>query len=72
MVYEALAGMLPYPRGCEIIGAVASANTMPLRQVMQDAPAAIETALAKALSQRPEDRYPTARAFAKAFSGAAG
>lgn len=72
VVYEALAGTLPYPRGCEIIGAVANANTMPLRQVMRDAPAAIEAALAKALSHRPEDRFPTARAFAKAFSDAAG
>ena len=43
---------------------------MPLRQVMRDAPEAIEAVLAKGMAFDPKDRYPTVGAFAKAFSEA--
>ena len=66
--YEALTGVLPYPTG----GLMLKAQKMYRKpsEVVAGLTPAVDTAIARALEPRPEDRWPTASAFADALARA--
>src|SRR5450432_245919 len=68
-LYEALAGVVPFEGNFGEVLLKVSTETMPsLIKRCPEVPAELEQAIQKALARDPEDRYPTARAFAEALS----
>ncbi|MEX1008739.1 MAG: serine/threonine-protein kinase [Acidimicrobiia bacterium] len=69
VLYELLAGRVPYPY--ESVGAVMRAQLTetpaPISSIRDDAPAALDAALARALSAEPEQRYASATEWADAL-----
>jgi len=72
MLYEMLTGRLPFTGETNSAVIVQHLQAQPpsLRKWRADIPEACENVVLKALSKRPEDRYPTAQALAQAFSSA--
>lgn len=70
VLYELLAGEPPFA-GRTVQAVIASVRADPprrVRMVRPSVPAHIDAALARALARLPDDRYPTARAFADALA----
>ncbi|MDX6496589.1 MAG: hypothetical protein QOE17_2575, partial [Gaiellales bacterium] len=72
--FEAVTGHVPYDRGSEAAVIVAHLTEAPpsLAADRPDLPAALDKALAKALSKDPAERYPTCAAMVEALEQAAG
>jgi serine/threonine-protein kinase len=68
-LYEALTGVHPFKRDqfSESLKAVVEGRIEPLEALRPDVTPGLAAALRKALSRRPEDRFPTARAFREAL-----
>ena len=73
LAYEMLSGRLPFPGTDTLAVLYAQVNTPPppLRSSNPNVPAEVEQVVNRQLSKRPDDRYPTATAFASALSDAA-
>lgn len=72
VLFELLAGRRLF-RGDDpgaLIGAVIQARVPPLSDFRDDVPAEVEAAMRKALEANPDDRFPTALAFADALEDA--
>src|SRR5450432_720199 len=68
-LYEALAGVVPFEGNFGEVLLKVSTEAMPsLTKRCPQVPIELEQAIQKALARDPEDRYPTARAFAEALS----
>ncbi|HEY8258458.1 MAG TPA: serine/threonine-protein kinase, partial [Gemmatimonadales bacterium] len=69
VVYEGLAGTPPItgPNARSIIAKRLTESPPPVRSIRRDVPLAIDRALTRALSRRPEDRYDSAADFARAL-----
>ncbi len=70
-IYEMVAGRLPFSgtNPAALAGQRLGAPAPPLRTFAIDASPVLESVLARALAISPQDRYPTAGAFATALSG---
>ncbi|MBE2250136.1 MAG: serine/threonine protein kinase [Myxococcus sp.] len=68
-LYELMTGQNPFRRDTqdETFAAVQRGNPPPVRQARPDASPQMEAALARALAGRPDDRFPDATTFRKAF-----
>ena len=73
VLYEMLAGEPPHtgPTARAVIAKILAEPPTRLTVVRSDVPAAVETALAKALGKAPADRFASAAAFAEALSATA-
>lgn len=69
--YRLLSGCLPYEEDdvIQLLLKIRMCTPRPLRELAPDLPAYAEQAIARALSQKKEDRFPDIRAFAEAFVG---
>ncbi|HEX5661011.1 MAG TPA: serine/threonine-protein kinase [Polyangiales bacterium] len=69
VLYEMLAGVRPFEAGTfsELARRVQNDPPPALRMFRPDVPEALERVLARALSKKPDDRYPNAEAFANAL-----
>jgi DNA-binding NarL/FixJ family response regulator len=67
VLFRALTGGNPYERGSELDTLLAHINDPPprLRDVAPELPAELDALIARALSKRPEERHPSAAAFAR-------
>ncbi len=66
ILYELLTGQLPFDGPTLILAArVVEDNAVPPRQLRPDIPRDLEAICLKALSKRPDDRYPSATALAR-------
>ncbi len=65
-LYQLLAGQGPFTGTTleDVLDKVVRGDCPPVRQVKPDVPAALQAVCRKAMSHRPEDRYPTADALA--------
>lgn len=72
VAYQMLSGRLPFEGlpAAAVIVAHATREPPPLREVAPDVPASLETAIARCLSKRPEDRPATGEALAAALGAA--
>lgn len=72
VVYEALSGELPFPRGSSEAMLVAKNTQDPrlLSDVAPDIPSPVAATLMRAISRKPEDRFSSSAAFAEAFRAA--
>ncbi|MFT3711412.1 MAG: serine/threonine-protein kinase [Archangium sp.] len=68
-LYEALTGVHPFKREhfSESLTAVVEGKIAPIASLRSDVSPALAAALHKALSKRPEERFPNARAFREAL-----
>jgi predicted Ser/Thr protein kinase len=71
VLYELLAGQVPFPRGSEMATLYAHVHDPP--PPLPDVPGPLADAVARAMAKRPEDRFPSAGDFGRAaVAGAAG
>ena len=73
VLYQMLSGRLPHD-GAHALAIVANrlaAPPLPIRQLRPEVPDHVEAALTRALSRAPDDRFPSADAFAAALRPAA-
>jgi eukaryotic-like serine/threonine-protein kinase len=70
VLYEALAGQPPFSGPSAMAAAAQRLEHDPpsLRDIDEDLPAALDTAIARALARSPDDRYPSAEEFADALT----
>ncbi|HBP22708.1 MAG TPA: hypothetical protein DEA08_33625, partial [Planctomycetes bacterium] len=70
LIFSAIAGEPPHGRGSLLVllERVVHEPAPALRSRVPEVPAGLDAALARALSKRPEDRYPNLRAFAHALA----
>ena len=70
VLYEMLAGAPPFDAGTPLATAIAHRDdpVPDVRAARPDVPAAVATALARAMAKRPEDRFPTAAAMRGALT----
>ena len=73
MLYEMLAGERPFSRGPDVESFAKRFHETPtpVRQLREDVPESVETALAKAISPDPETRYANIALFAQAIGAGA-
>ncbi|MCO6419001.1 serine/threonine-protein kinase [Siccirubricoccus sp. KC 17139] len=72
MLYQLLTGEKPFDGGlAALMHKVMNAEPIPPSQLAGTCPRAFDAVVAKALAKRPEDRWPTATAFAEAIRRAA-
>jgi serine/threonine protein kinase len=69
IVYEVLTGVRPFEgkHFKEVFTAITEANPTPARVVNPELPRAVDEVLKRAMARRPDDRYPSAEAFARAM-----
>jgi serine/threonine protein kinase len=74
VVYECLTGESPFIASDQgqLLGAIIQGRLEPLRARRPDLPQALQDVVERAMAKRPEDRFPTPRAMAEAFSDAIG
>jgi len=67
VAYEALTNTRPFAGDApmQTIAAILTEDVLPLTSVMEGIPAEIDAAIARALSKRPEDRFPRIEALAE-------
>jgi serine/threonine protein kinase len=72
--FEMLAGQPPFKRdeGLAVMWAQVSAPVPSLRALRPDLPPAVDQVMAMALAKRPDARYPSCTAFARALTAACG
>jgi serine/threonine protein kinase len=72
--FEMLAGQPPFQRdaGLAVMWAQVSAPVPSLRALRPDLPPAVDQVMATALAKKPDARYPTCMAFARALAAACG
>ncbi len=68
VVFEVLAGFLPFPGGSPTMQLVLKhrESPPPLSKVVRDVPPALSAAVDRALARTPSARFPACSAFAKA------
>jgi hypothetical protein len=73
MLFQALTGQVPFPRGSEIAKINAHVNDPfpSLSAIRSDVPSELETVVGKATARSPDDRFGTAAEAAQALSAAA-
>lgn len=71
-IYEVISGRVPFIADTPMKTAWMHINDplIPLRQLRNDIPQAIEACIEKALAKKADDRYPSCTAFAEAFARA--
>jgi YVTN family beta-propeller protein len=69
LLYECLAGQVPFPRDSELAALWAHLNDPPPKLAAYPA---LDTVIAKALAKDPEERYPSCRALVEAAAQALG
>ena len=74
ILYEALAGCSPFEVSdhAQLLGAILQGRQRPLFQIRPELPQALTGVLERAMSPRPEERYPGPALLADAFAAAAG
>jgi CHASE2 domain-containing sensor protein/predicted Ser/Thr protein kinase len=74
IAFELLSGRAPFVRDSEIATMFAHASSPPpsLHELCPDLPGEVDAVIAKAMSKRPEDRYPSAGELARALDQALG
>jgi hypothetical protein len=72
--FEMLAGQPPFQRdaGLAVMWAQVSAPVPSLRALRPDLPPAVDQVMATAMAKKPDDRYPSCTAFARALAAACG
>ena len=73
LLYEALAGRVPYPRDSEVAKMFAHINEPPpsLADMPRPTPPALDEVIRRAMAKKPEDRYPSAGDLGRAAVAAA-
>ncbi len=71
VLYQMLAGKNPFKgqQASETLHRVLTHVPVPLSVLREDVPPEVDAAVARAMSKTPEDRFPTAAAFAEALRG---
>jgi len=72
VLYAGFAGLPPFARESPLATLVATlmADLIPLRSQAREVPVALAAVIQRALSRKPDGRYPTMEAFAEALEGA--
>lgn len=73
MTFEIVTGQVPYrgPTAFAVIEQHVNAALPSVREIIPEAPAALDVVIGRAMAKRPEDRFPTVEAFATALEDAA-